>query len=182
MYQAAPTPANDAYLTPMAAEKLSASLRAGTFDAKARILRTCSLPDLTSLIVPTEPQDEASPAWKAEYQSSSEESGSDEHTQEALTANKSQAAEEVLSYSVYQGQEEEEEEGAEESGEEDMFQEDMTSAAESKEGEGVVESGGGSSGDEEDDEDEWSSSEDEDLRQLVETLQNFVEESSKLLV
>ena len=63
------TPSN-AYLTPMA-ENLSASLRAGTYDARANLLRTCSLPDLTSLVVaPLEPEPEpvgvASSAWKPE--------------------------------------------------------------------------------------------------------------------
>lgn len=157
------------------AEKLSASLRAGTYDAGANILRTCSLPDLTALVVPTEPQEVPSQAWKAEEQSK-EVSKIDSQEGEVVSSEQGLPdADEVKvpSYSVRQGHEA--------SGNEDsVFYEGVASAAEGKECEGEGRSEGGSSGEEEEEEDEWSSSEDEDLRQLVQTLQSFVEEISEL--
>lgn len=152
------------------ADKLFASLRAGTYDAGAHILRTCSLPDLTSLVVPTEPQGVASPAWRAENESKKAASKVASHEGEVESPS---GEDQVPSYSIQQGQE-----ASGGSGEDDNAF-DVASAAESKEGEGGSE--GGSSGEEEeDDEDEWSSSGDEDLRQLVQTLQSFVEEVSEL--
>ena len=42
---------SESYHTPLAGNsKLSASLRAGTYDTNAEILRTCSLPELNSLV------------------------------------------------------------------------------------------------------------------------------------
>jgi hypothetical protein len=128
---------------------LSASLRAGVFDTNVSILHTCSLPDLRSLFS-TVPQ--------------------------------------VLLPTAVEGgapdnQELNEESDQEEEGEEsesDAVQEPASKLEEGSEGE---ESQGDDEvrEDEEDSEEEgWSSStsDDEDIHQLVQTLQSYVEESS----
>lgn len=157
------TPPDSSYHTPAASEEskpaisLSTSLRAGTFDAGANLLRTCSLPDLTSAAAHREegegPEGAVSELW------------------------------DLSSHPVGDPKTEGSEgDDADSSNGEDVFQDDREVSASGGEPPGE---GAGSESDDEDEEEEeeeeeeWSSSEDEDLQQLVKTLQSFVEETSK---
>ncbi len=148
-----PSDKEDSFHTPLAKESmLSASLRAGVFDTNVSILHTCSLPDLRSLFS-TVPQ--------------------------------------VLLPTAVEGgapdnQELNEESDQEEEGEgsdSDAVQEPASKLEEGSEGE---ESQGDDEVREEEDSEEegWSSStsDDEDIHQLVQTLQSYVEESSMSIV
>ncbi len=156
-----PTPRDSSYLTPLAIldkqPTLSASLRAGTYDAGANLLRTCSLPDLTSLLPNPSQEGEglggvASEVWNA---------GRDPGNQGGGVTG--------------EGNSDDDDDDAESSGGEDVFYNDEIApgpVGEEPQAEGVE-------SDSEEEEEEWSSSEDEDLQQLVQTLQNFVEEASE---
>lgn len=126
---------------------MSASLRAGTYDAGASLLRTCSLPDLTSLVA-LDPL--GSPGWDDRGQDSGE----------SVLLEVEAASDSELH------------------GKDGVFYDDVVAAASAEVGGGE---GGPSEEEEEGSEEEWSSSGDEDLQQLVQTLQNFVEEASELL-
>ena len=184
----------DIYHTPSAEDmvKMSASLRAGTYDAGANLLRTCSLPDLTSLAA----DDPGPPAWDIGRHQDPPETGetvadppeTGEIVSEAggthpeppeFGENIPEPPESGPGDSVAQ------EQGGDGDSEphekDDVFYEDVI-----EEGEGGVE--GGESQEEgkmwemrEEEEEDWSSSEDEDLQQLVQTLQTFVNEASECL-
>lgn len=134
---------DESFHTPVAKESmLSASLRAGAFDANAKGLLTCSMPDLRSLFTsspqaepPTADKEAAPPNHETNEDSSKEEE--DESEEEEELVNKF----------------------VEESGEQ---------SREDEEGEPEEES--------------WSSSDEEDIHQLVQTLQSYVDESSMLSI
>lgn len=140
-------PSSDSFHTPAAEDmvKMSASLRAGTYDAGANLLRTCSLPDLTPLVEPA--KDPGSLGWDVGERQDSPENG--ESTPGADS-------------------------DLEPHDKDDVFYDDLEEGKGGEEGESEEE---GKEDDEE--EGEWSSSEDEDLQQLVKTLQHFVEEASE---
>jgi hypothetical protein len=155
----------ETYLTPSAEEKvkMSASLRAGTYDAGANILRTCSLPDLASLVA-----DPEGPAWDAQEppETGDNVSGGPD------TGNVPGPLETEGKVPEPPARVPEDEEGA---NEDDVFYGDeAATAAEGRQSGGVSEEE-----EEVNEEEEWSSSEDEDLQQLVQTLQSFVEEASE---
>lgn len=153
------TPLASSYHTPLAtsssedngskppSDSLSASIRAGTFDAGANLLRTCSLPDLTSMISDPSQEGEgpggvASEEWNV--------GGSPSNEDDVTKAS-----------------------GDESSDGEDVFYNGKETPASGEGAESDCEE------EDEEDEEEWSTSEDEDLQQLVQTLQSFVEEASK---
>ena len=162
---------DDSYHTPVAEEKakLSASLRAGTYDAGAHILRTCSLPNLASLAEDEgeyregEASADKSTPREEEEEEEEEEEGEGEEGRENLEERKEKKGFFEEMEEVGEKSEEGEEGG---SGEEEK----KVSGSSENEDESSAESG-----------DEWSSSEEEDLQRLVQTLQSFVEEASKFL-
>lgn len=142
---------------------MSASLRAGTYDAGVNILRTCSLPDLTSLVAHNPAHDPGSPEGDVEGPSENEEGISMGSSAQRAGIESELRDEDDDKDNVFYEESVEEGEG-EEVGEEEGEVEEKGEGEEEDEGEG---------------EEEWSSSEDEDLQQLVQTLQNFVEDASK---
>ena len=141
---------DDSFHTPMVKDlQLSASLRAGAYDTNAKVLLTCSLPDLWTLFSSPPPaimQVDNEEAFPSNEDINEEEAGEEEEEEE----------------------EEEEGECSEEEVEED--EEPVSKFEEENEG--------GESSGEEEEEESWSSSDDEEIHQLVQTLQSYVEESS----
>lgn len=136
---------DDSFHTPLVKESvLSASLRAGAFDVNAKVLLTCSLPDLRSLFT-SSPQ--AVPLAANEEEVPNNQEASEDHENEEEQDPVSKFKEESEEQSDKEEEEDEEEE--EEEQEEDKLEEET-----------------------------WSSSDDEDIHQLVQTLQSYVEESS----
>lgn len=185
------------YHTPTAEDKakFSASIKLGTYDAGAHVLRTCSLPDLNSLAGQREVE---SPVWDSGCPLGSAEGipGSSHNQEEEVEpasgdpvsseeVPRSSANQEEADPLISAGQEGAEGPGNSESSASQM--EEGASNAELHNGEGefyddvaiAASFPEGEEGEEEEGED-WSSSEDEDLQQLVQTLQNFVEEASGL--
>jgi len=174
-----PTPSSSKSARPFPTKDvdLSVSLKMGAFDTNAKLLRTCSLPDLKSVdntaAVDTEESEDDS--------SAAEDSSSDKESDNLLSEGKEE-------------EEEEEEEGMEEGNKEEVVSE--VPGAVGTRGSGGEGTGEGQSEEmaevereelerkkqeeeeEEEEEEEWSS-EDEDLQQLVQTLQHFVEDASK---
>ena len=190
----------DTYHTPSAEDmvKMSASLRAGTYDAGANLLRTCSLPDLTSLAA----DDPGPPAWDigrhrdppeaGETDTEPPETGGIVSETEGTYPEPSEFGENIPEPPKSgPGDSVAQEQGGDSDSEprekDDVFYEDVI-----EEGEGGVEGGeneeekeegkmGEMEEEEEEEEEDWSSSEDEDLQQLVQTLQTFVNEASECL-
>lgn len=133
---------------------MSASLRAGTYDAGVSILRTCSLPDLTSIVAAVDPSD---PGVRVVGHHGSPETGGN--------VPEDSGAPEM------EGRNRDTE--PHDKDDEDVFYEDAVASEEGEKG-GTSEEEG-----KEEEEEEWSSSEDEDLQQLVQTLQNFVADASE---
>ena len=127
----------------MAASKLSQSLGTGIYDTGTGLLRTCSLPNLGSLL--------PLPGASAE-RSDDVGGGSDNGVCDREGGGNTEFVEASDSDQSKDGE--------------------RTNTKESSETEKA----------EKEEEEEWSSSEDEDLRQLVKTLKNFVEKASKSLV
>lgn len=164
---------------------LSASLRAGTFDISANNLRTCSLPDLNSL-VPVSPvvQEPASP-WsnKQEDVPSNFQEGSDVSDEEEaeISGNKRKGE----PWEVFDDDDDDIKKKREvtatssEAVFDDRSERKGVASGDIDSNEEEYGSGKNDDGHEEEEE-EWSSSEDEDLQRLVQTLQNFVEDASEL--
>lgn len=184
----------DTYHTPLAEDmvKMSASLRAGTYDAGANLLRTCSLPDLTSLVA----DDPGPPAWDVGGHQEREDITESEPPETVGTVPESggnhpkttEVTENTPEPGGRTGDSVAQELGGDSDSEpqskDDVFYEDAPAASE----EGQRGTEGGESGEEEEEEggeeeeeeeEDWSSSEDEDLQQLVQTLQTFVNEASE---
>ena len=161
------------YLTPSAEDKikLSASLRAGIYDAGANILRTCSLPNLVS-IAPEEMS-----VWDvAEHQAETKENVPVPSETGANVPEPRETGENAPEPPVPETPKTGEDVPAAggDGGERDKSYSDLHDKDDV-----FYEGKGGASEEEEEEEEEWSSSEDEDLQQLVETLQSFVEEASE---
>ena len=119
---------------------LSASLQAGAFDTNAKILLTCSLPDLRSLFATSPPQVVLPVSIDNEEEAPGNQETNEESEYDEEEGSESEEEQEPVS-KVREENEEEEEEVEEE-------------------------------------EEAWSSSDDEDIHQLVQTLQSYVEEAS----
>ena len=156
---------------------LSDSIRTGTYDANACMLRTCSLPNLTSLLPYANDQAEKGGHDKeveSEHCGGSREDsvcggGDDDKEVEGVGIKSDDGSSGCREGSG--------------SGRDGEGSAKVANSDESREEqEGVKEKERVEVKEEEPDEEEedWSSSEDEDLQQLVKTLQNFVEEGSGL--